>query len=148
MIPGYNGRRTERWGRIVSIERLCAVADVAENSLHRVTLRENFDICVARLNGGVYAVVDRCGHMNAALSRGEIEGDVVTCPVHHAQYSLTTGAVVREPQRTQREPGAEVPDYARAWAGGLEEMIRVIRLQRLKVTMKGDSLYVELPDPD
>ena len=53
-------------------ERLCAVTDVAERSLQRITLHDEVDICVTRVNGQFYAVVDRCGHMNAPLSRGEV----------------------------------------------------------------------------
>jgi nitrite reductase/ring-hydroxylating ferredoxin subunit len=129
-------------------ERLCLAADVAENSLQRITLRENFDICVTRLNGQVYAVVDRCGHLNAPVSQGELDGEVVECPVHHAQFNLITGAVVRQPEVTELKPGAPIPSYKVAWSGGLEEMIRVIRLKRLKVTTKDDFLFVDLPDPE
>ncbi|HEY3117656.1 MAG TPA: Rieske 2Fe-2S domain-containing protein, partial [Chloroflexota bacterium] len=109
-------------------ERLCLAADVAENSLQRITLRENFDVCVTRLNGQVYAVVDRCGHLNAPVSQGELDGEVVECPVHHAQFNLITGAVVRQPQTTELKPGEPIPRHKIAWSGGLEEMIRVIRL--------------------
>lgn len=127
-----------------TIERLCAEADVAESSLQRITLRDKVDVCVTRLNGQFYAVVDRCGHMNAPLSRGELDGDVVTCPVHHAQYSLTTGAVVRPPDE-RSGPSADGRIHSATARLGLDELVRVLRVKQFNVSTKDGSLFVELP---
>ena len=127
-----------------TLERLCADADIIENSLHRMTLRDKVDVCVTRLNGQVYALLDRCGHMNAPLSRGELEGDVVTCPVHHAQFSLTTGAVVRR-QDERSGPAADGRVHSGTARLGLDDLVRVIEVRQFKVSAKDGSLYVELP---
>ena len=124
-----------------TIERLCAEADIAENSLQRITLHDKLDICVTRLHGQVYAVIDRCGHRSAPLSHGELDGDVVTCPVHQAQFSLTTGAILHEPvERDHSEDSANAP-----WGNGIREMVRTLELEHLKVSASGGSLFVELP---
>jgi len=127
----------------MSTERLCAEADVQENSLQRITLCNTIDICVTRLNGQVYAVIDRCGHRNAPLSRGELDGDVVTCPVHEGKFSLITGAVVQKP--VDRDRSADSPRAP--WGRGIGEMVRTLDLERIEVTSSGGSLFVELPDP-
>ena len=124
-------------------ERLCAVADVAENSLQRITvldeLQDEVDICVTRLNGQVYAVIDRCGHMNAPMSRGELKGDVVNCPVHHAEYSLITGKLLRPADDREDEPGRRP-----RW-GGLRPFLKTLPLERLKVSERDGAIFVELP---
>jgi len=32
----------------------------------------------------VFAIDDRCGHMNTLLSMGTLNGTVIECPLHHA----------------------------------------------------------------
>ena len=40
------------------------------------------EIVITNLNGKFYAFADRCGHMNARLSHGNITQNTVTCPFH------------------------------------------------------------------
>lgn len=54
------------------------------------------EIMIANLDGKYYAVSDRCGHSNASLSMGSLNGKVVTCPLHGAQFDVTTGRKVRD----------------------------------------------------
>jgi nitrite reductase/ring-hydroxylating ferredoxin subunit len=42
---------------------------------------------------GVYAIPDTCPHQDASLYQGKIDGDVVTCPLHHAKFNLVTGEI-------------------------------------------------------
>lgn len=133
---------THKGGLTMStIERLCAEADVPESSLQRITLHDEIDICVTRLNGRFYAVIDRCGHKNAPLSRGEVDGDVVTCPVHQAQYSLITGALVQPHQ--ERDHGADSPNAP--WGNGIRDLVRTLDLEVLEVSTQDGSLFVEVP---
>jgi nitrite reductase/ring-hydroxylating ferredoxin subunit len=55
------------------------------------------EIVIANLDGKFYAFADRCGHMNARLSRGNINQNVVTCPFHAAKFDVTTGKKIGEP---------------------------------------------------
>jgi nitrite reductase/ring-hydroxylating ferredoxin subunit len=48
-------------------------------------------------DGKLYALCDRCSHMNAPLSMGTLNGKVVTCPMHGARFDVTTGKKVGEP---------------------------------------------------
>jgi nitrite reductase/ring-hydroxylating ferredoxin subunit len=55
------------------------------------------EIVIANLDGKFYAFADRCGHMNARLSRGNINQNVVTCPFHAAKFDVTSGKKIGEP---------------------------------------------------
>ncbi len=49
------------------------------------------EICLCNFEGTVYAVSRRCGHQNAPLDQGALEGWVLTCPLHDAQFDIRTG---------------------------------------------------------
>ena len=56
---------------------------------------DGHDFLVARV-GDEYLVADgRCPHLHGNLARGTLEGAVVTCPLHHSQFDLRDGSVVR-----------------------------------------------------
>ena len=46
---------------------------------------------------------DRCGHMNALLSMGNLTGNLVTCPFHGARFDVATGKKVSEPNLTKMD---------------------------------------------
>ncbi|HEV8405943.1 MAG TPA: Rieske 2Fe-2S domain-containing protein [Nitrososphaera sp.] len=70
--------------------------DVPTGKMKHVDV-EGEEILLANSDGKVYALCDRCSHMNAPLSMGTLNGKVVTCPMHGARFDLTTGKKVGEP---------------------------------------------------
>ena len=56
-------------------------------------------ICLARVNGDVCAFTDNCTHISGPLNEGDLEGCVLTCPWHGAQFDVRTGKVLRGPAR-------------------------------------------------
>ena len=60
------------------------------------------EIAVINLDGKYYAINDRCGHMNAPLSRGEIrkvrEKYIVSCTLHFSIFNIVTGKKLSEPK--------------------------------------------------
>ena len=46
---------------------------------------------------GIVATDDRCPHMSAPLSIGELDGCVVACPLHEGRFDLCTGETVQMP---------------------------------------------------
>ncbi len=56
-------------------------------------------ICLARVNGDICAFTDNCTHISGPLNEGELDGDVLTCPCHGAQFNVRTGKVLRGPAR-------------------------------------------------
>lgn len=55
------------------------------------------DICVYNLDGTFYATADTCTHATASLADGDIEDDLITCPVHWGQFDIRTGQAVTFP---------------------------------------------------
>ena len=56
-------------------------------------------LCLANVAGTIYAVDDDCTHTSGALDQGELEGYILTCPLHLAQFDVRTGTVLRGPAR-------------------------------------------------
>jgi 3-phenylpropionate/trans-cinnamate dioxygenase ferredoxin subunit len=52
-------------------------------------------ILLAHVGDSFYATQEHCQHMGANLAKGTLDGAVVTCPLHHSQYDVTTGKVIR-----------------------------------------------------
>ncbi len=59
---------------------------------------EGVPIAVANADGRYFAFGDTCTHEQCSLAaEGILEGTVVTCGCHGAQFDVTTGAVVAPP---------------------------------------------------
>ena len=58
--------------------------------MRRVTFGD-LDVLLAHTSLGIAAVDDRCPHMAAPLSIGELDGCVVACPLHRGRFDLATG---------------------------------------------------------
>jgi nitrite reductase/ring-hydroxylating ferredoxin subunit len=72
------------------------IKDVPSGKMKHVEVQEK-EILLANSDGKVYALCDRCSHMNAPLSMGTLNGKVVTCPLHGARFDVITGTKVGEP---------------------------------------------------
>ena len=72
---------------------------------------------LANVEGTFYAISDVCGHRNAPLSRGKLDGYVIECPLHYAQFDVRTGKLVNGPVSTA------VPTY--------------------QVFVEGDTVYIK-----
>ncbi len=62
-------------------------------------------IVLANVDGAFYALRDVCGHRNAPLSKGRLDGCVIECPLHFAQFDVRTGKLIDGPI------SADVPAY-------------------------------------
>ena len=54
-------------------------------------------ILVVNVAGSYYAVGDICPHSYALLSKGQIYGDEVVCPLHGSTFDIRTGEVISKP---------------------------------------------------
>jgi nitrite reductase/ring-hydroxylating ferredoxin subunit len=73
-------------------------------------------VLVVNVDGAFYALRDTCGHRQAPLSRGTLEGYVIECPLHFARFDVRTGKLLSGPVAT------DVPTY--------------------EVRLDGDTVYV------
>jgi len=87
MAPGTTG---------APFEAVLDVADLPYGGLRRIS-RGDLDILVASTPAGIVATDDRCPHMSAPLSIGELDGCVVACPLHEGRFDLSTGEIVQMP---------------------------------------------------
>jgi nitrite reductase/ring-hydroxylating ferredoxin subunit/uncharacterized membrane protein len=58
---------------------------------------EGRKVLLHRAGGELYALDDLCSHAGALLSRGQVDGCVVTCPLHGSRFDLRDGHIVRGP---------------------------------------------------
>ncbi len=94
-----------------------AVADLLPGEMRRVTFGD-VDVLIAHTSVGIVAVDDRCPHMAAPLSLGELDGCIVACPLHEGRFDLSTGDVVQMP--TTGGLDADGADHASWTPGGRE----------------------------
>jgi 3-phenylpropionate/trans-cinnamate dioxygenase ferredoxin subunit len=64
----------------------------------KVVTVDGKEVLIANVNGTYYAIGNKCTHANVDLSRGSLEGNVVTCPKHAAKFDVTNGRVVAPPK--------------------------------------------------
>ena len=103
------------------------------------------EIVIANLNGKFYAFAERCGHMNARLSRGNITQNTVTCPFHAAKFDITSGKKIGEPV-LEIPPGMEPlpPTWQKYMESVGKEMsyIKTYDQETYEVKVEGDSIKV------
>jgi 3-phenylpropionate/trans-cinnamate dioxygenase ferredoxin component len=68
-----------------------------EGAMLKATV-ESRAILLARLNGEVCALDNKCPHMGGSLADGKLEGGQVVCPRHGAAFDVKTGKNVRGPK--------------------------------------------------
>jgi nitrite reductase/ring-hydroxylating ferredoxin subunit/uncharacterized membrane protein len=74
----------------------CAEADVAEGAMAHAEVA-GMDVMVARRDGQLYALLDRCAHRGGDLHAGELVDGCVQCPLHGSRFRLEDGSVERGP---------------------------------------------------
>ena len=57
-------------------------------------------IALFNVEGTFYAMGNTCPHRGGPLGEGALDGHVVTCPLHGAQFDVRTGEVLRPPAAT------------------------------------------------
>ena len=55
---------------------------------------------LANVEGAFFVLKDVCGHRNAPLSRGRLEGYAIECPLHFARFDVRTGELIDGPIST------------------------------------------------
>ena len=70
--------------------------EIAPGGMKTVEL-DGHEIVICNCGGTYYAIERRCGHMSAPLELGTLDGNIVTCPMHCAQFDVTTGQALSGP---------------------------------------------------
>jgi 3-phenylpropionate/trans-cinnamate dioxygenase ferredoxin subunit len=90
---------------VAEFVKVAQVCEVPPGEMQVIELDGHL-ICLANVAGRFYAVEDDCTHVGGPLDMGELEGEVLTCPWHLAQFNICTGRVLRGPARS------DLPTYA------------------------------------
>ena len=86
--------------------------ELPPGSMRRATFGD-LDLLLVHTVEGVVAVDDRCPHMSAPLSLGELAGSVVACPLHEGRFDLASGEPVQMPTTGGLDPAGS---YHPAWS--------------------------------
>ena len=76
--------------------KVAKVSDIQPGQVISV-LVEGEEIAVCNVDGSFFAIADICSHDGGSLDQGELEGDIIECPRHGAQFNIRTGEVVQRP---------------------------------------------------
>ena len=114
----YNG--------VMHTEEVCKMADIPNGTMKGFTVKDK-QVLVANVDGNFYAMDAICSHMHGYLPSGKLERNIVICPVHEANFDVTTGKVVKDVRRLFRMA-----------IGGAKD------LQIYKASIKDDSVFIEL----
>ena len=129
--------------------------ELPPGSMRRIS-RGDLDVLLVHVAEGILATDDRCPHMSAPLSIGDLDGCVVACPLHEGRFSLCTGEPVRMPTTGGLDPDGR---YHAPWSptgsdpkadppGRKAEARRLTRTRRLQyypVRIVDGRIEVALP---
>jgi len=123
--------------------------------MKRLTVGD-LDILLAHTPTGIVAVDDRCPHMSAPLSIGDLDGCVAGCPLHEGRFDLSTGRPVQMPTTGGLDPdgvyhpvwtpaGKPAKDDVPGRKAEARRLTRVRRLRYYPLRVAGDRLEVQVP---
>jgi 3-phenylpropionate/trans-cinnamate dioxygenase ferredoxin subunit len=75
---------------------VASTAELAPGEMRRAAV-DGERLVLVNVEGACYALRDVCGHRNAPLSRGRLQGYLIECPLHFAQFDVRTGELVSGP---------------------------------------------------
>jgi len=88
---------------------ICAVSDIP--ATEPLTLEvDGIPIAIGRVGDKFYAIEDRCPHQGSSFDGGEIEDDVLTCPLHGWRTNLVTGQSLDVPSLHVKTYPVEIRD--------------------------------------
>jgi nitrite reductase/ring-hydroxylating ferredoxin subunit len=126
---------------------IAKINEIANRQMKHIEVKGR-EILIANIDGKFYALNDRCGHMNALLSMGNLANDnIVTCPFHGARFDITTGKKIKEPILT---PSQEMEPLPKTWqmylghAGQLMAHIKTYDQEVYETKVEGDAIKIKI----
>lgn len=126
--------------------RAIPVADVARGGMKAVELNGR-EVVVCNRDGTFHAIDRRCGHMNAPLERGALDGYIVTCAMHCAQFDVRTGEALSGPVPGHPTGEPVPPRLAESLEiiGVLVQETRTLPIQTFEVKVESGWIWVAVP---
>ncbi len=73
---------------------VASVLELSDGDMRQIDV-DGHELLIARAGEEFFVADARCPHLHGHLTKGTLEGTVVTCPLHHSQFDLTDGHCVR-----------------------------------------------------
>ena len=124
---------------------IAKTGEIAKGKMKNVQFK-GIDILIANVDGKYYAADDRCGHMNALLSMGTLNGKIVTCPFHFAQFDVTTGKKIKDPQQESFKNMDKLPEDMQkfiVYAQKLVDPVKTYDIQTYPLKIEGDKIFIK-----
>lgn len=121
-------------------------AEIAPGGMKAVVV-DGRELVICHCAGSFFAVDRRCGHMNAPLELGTLEGYLLTCPMHCAQFDVTTGEALSGPVPPDLGTDPPPPRVGAFLAnvGRLMAHVRTGSIGSYRATAEAGWVWVELP---
>ena len=123
---------------------IAKVNEISDGKMKHVEV-DGKEVLIANVGGKFYAINDRCGHMNALLSMGNLTGNTVTCPFHGAKFDVTNGKKLSEPILT---PSQEMEPLPQTWQKFFENvgqlMARIKTYDQIAYETRIDAVKIKL----
>jgi 3-phenylpropionate/trans-cinnamate dioxygenase ferredoxin subunit len=74
--------------------RIATVTDLDSGTMKKIHAG-GLDLLLARVGDRFYCTDADCPHLGGDLSEGILDGTILTCPVHHSQFDISDGHVLR-----------------------------------------------------
>jgi nitrite reductase/ring-hydroxylating ferredoxin subunit len=103
--------------------------DIAPGGMKPVQIGDRA-LVICNCNGRFYAINRRCGHMNAPLDMGTLDGTILTCAMHCAQFDVVTGEPLSGPVPTYLK-GETAPPRTEAYLKNVNMLMAYIRSESI-----------------
>jgi nitrite reductase/ring-hydroxylating ferredoxin subunit len=119
---------------------MCAVSDKFTPAVSTVEITpggmktvavDGQEIVICNCGGSYYAIERRCGHMNAPLELGTLDGKIITCPMHCAQFDVTTGQALAGPVPANLGDQSPPPVLA-AYLQRIDKLMKHVRTESIR----------------
>jgi len=97
----------------MSFYEIAKADDIPEGTMKAVSIQDK-ELIVINYEGNYYAINRMCTHMSGDLSKGKLEGKIITCPRHGSRFDVTTGKSISGPRigflklKTKDEPNYQI----------------------------------------
>ncbi len=76
--------------------RIASVDDIQDGDMISAEI-EDSKVVIAHVEGVLYAFDEECTHAGCGLSDGDLDGNIIQCPCHGAEFDIRTGEVTSPP---------------------------------------------------
>lgn len=118
------------WALSDKFIRAISTDEIAPGGMKPVELNGR-EIVICNCSGSYYAIERRCGHMNAPLELGTLDGKIVTCALRCAQFDVSTGQPLSGPVPADMGD-VGLPPILAAYLQHVEMLMKPVRTEAIR----------------